>query len=132
MFTQLFVSLPVKDLDRSVAFFTTLGFSFNPRYTDASATCMVVGADINVMLLTQAKFMSLTPKQICDTACSTELLLALSADSRGAVDTMVRNAVAAGATTFSEPHEFGFLYGHGFQDLDGHIWELFYTAPTAQ
>ena len=131
MATKIYVNLPVKDLNRSVAFFTALGFGFDPRYTDATATCMVVTDAIHVMLLTEAKFMSFTPKQICDTAKSTEVLLALSTDSRDAVDALVGKALAAGATTFSEPHEYGFMYGHGFQDLDGHIWELFHTTPTA-
>jgi predicted lactoylglutathione lyase len=131
MATKIFVNLPVKDIDRSVAFFRQLGFGFNPHLTDSSAACMVVADDISVMLLTEAKFGTFTPKQICDTAKATEVLVALSSDSRGAVDTMVHNALAAGATTYSEPQERGFMYGHGFQDLDGHIWELFCIEPQA-
>src|SRR5882724_8107609 len=88
---------------------------------------MLVGEDIFVMLLTQDKFKTFTPKPICDATKSTEVLVCLSSESRKKVDEMVRKAVAAGGTTYNEPQDHGFMYGHGFQDLDGHIWELFYS-----
>jgi uncharacterized protein len=131
MATKIFVNLPVKDLQKSIQFFTGLGFSFNPQFTDATATCMVVSEDIFVMLLTEAKFKTFTPKTICDATKSTEVLVCLSRDSRGDVDAMVRNAVAAGGTTYNQPQDHGFMYAHGFQDLDGHIWELIYMEPSA-
>ncbi len=131
MATQIFVNLSVKDLNKSVEFFTSLGFSFNPQFTDETATCMIVSDDIFVMLLTEAKFKMFTPKEICDTKKYTEVLVCLSCESRAKVDEMVRKAVAAGGTTYKEPDDHGFMYGHGFQDPDGHIWELVYMEPAA-
>ena len=131
MATKIFVNLPVKNLDRSVEFFTKLGFSFNPQFTDETATCMVVSEDIFVMLLTEAKFKEFTPKAICDATKSTEVLVCLSSESREEVDKMIRKAVAAGGTTYSEPQDYGFMYSHGFQDLDGHIWETVFMEPSA-
>jgi predicted lactoylglutathione lyase len=131
MTTRIFVNLPVKDLDKSIAFFAGLGFGFNPRFTDETATCMIVSEDIFVMLLTEAKFKTFTPKDICDATRSTEVLVCLSSESRAEVDEMVRKAVAAGGSTYSEPQDHGFMYGHGFQDLDGHIWEFAWMDPAA-
>jgi predicted lactoylglutathione lyase len=131
MSTKIFVNLPVKDLNRSVAFFTGLGFKFNPQFTDETGTCMIVSEDIFVMLLTHAKFKAFTPNPICDARKSTEVLVCLSADSREKVDRMVRDAIAGGGNTYKEPEDHGFMYGHGFQDLDGHIWELVYMNPAA-
>jgi len=131
MATQVFVNLPEKDLNKSVEFFTQLGFTFNPQFTDETATCMIVAADIFVMLLTEEKFKTFTPKEICDATKSTEVLVCLTSESRAEVDEMVRKAVAAGGSTYNEPQDHGFMYGHGFQDLDGHIWELIYIEPSA-
>jgi predicted lactoylglutathione lyase len=131
MATQLFVNLPVKDLNKSIEFFSKLGFTFNPQFTDESATCMIVAEDIFVMLLTEAKFRTFTPKEICDATKSTEVLVCLSIESREKVDEMVRKAVAAGGKTYNEPQDHGFMYGHGFQDLDGHIWEIIFMEPSA-
>jgi len=100
MATKIFVNLPVKDLKKTIAFFTRLGFKFNPQFTDETATCMIVGEDSFVMLLTEAKFKTFTPKAICDATKSTEVLVCLSSDSRAKVDEMVHNAVAAGGTTY--------------------------------
>jgi predicted lactoylglutathione lyase len=131
MATKIFVNLPVKSLDKSVGFFTKLGFTFNPQFTDETATCMIVADDIFVMLLTHEKFKTFTPKEICDATRSTEVLVCLSRESRVEVDEMVRQAVAAGGTTYNEPQDHGFMYAHGFQDLDGHIWELVHMEPGA-
>jgi hypothetical protein len=131
MATKIFVNLPVKNLDRSVDFFTKLGFSFNAQFTDETATCMVVSEDIFVMLLTEAKFKEFTPNAICDATKSTEVLVCLSSETREEVDKMIRNAVAAGGTTYNEPQDYGFMYSHGFQDLDGHIWETMFMEPSA-
>lgn len=131
MATKIFVNLPVKNLDRSIDFFTKLGFTFNPQFTDETATCMIVSEDIFVMLLTHDKFQTFTPKEICDATKSTEVLLCLSTESRKEVDEMVEGAIAAGGTTYNEPQDHGFMYAHGFQDLDGHIWELIYMEPSA-
>jgi uncharacterized protein len=129
--SKIFVNLPVKNLNLSVEFFTKLGFGFNQQFTDETATCMIVTDDIFVMLLTEEKFKSFTPKEICDARRYTEVLVALSLESRAEVDEMVRKAVAAGGATYNEPQDHGFMYGHGFQDLDGHIWEVFYMDPAA-
>jgi predicted lactoylglutathione lyase len=122
--TQIYVNLPVKDLDRSVAFFKALGYAFNPRFTDANAACMVVSDSICVMLLIEPFFKSFTKKAIVDATSSSEVILALSCDSPAAVDAMVAKAVAAGATTPNAPKDHGFMYQHGYQDLDGHLWEV--------
>jgi predicted lactoylglutathione lyase len=129
--TQIYVNLPVKNLNQSIKFFTQLGYTFNPQFTDDTATCMIVSEDIFVMLLTEAKFKTFTPKAICDATKSTEVLICLSCESRANVDEMVKKAVAAGGTTYNEPQDHGFMYAHGFQDLDGHIWELIYMEPDA-
>ncbi|MEH1833804.1 MAG: VOC family protein [Nostoc sp.] len=131
MATKIFVNLPVKDLNRSVEFFSKLGFSFNAQFTDETATCMIVSDDIFVMLLTHEKFKTFTPKEISDATKSTEVLVCLSSQSREKVDEMVRKAVTAGGTTYNEPQDHGFMYGHGFSDLDGHIWEIISMEPSA-
>lgn len=128
---QIFVNLPVKNLEKSIDFFTSLGFSFNPQFTDETATCMIVADNIFVMLLTEERFKGFTPKAVCDATKNTEVLIALSVDSRGQVDVMVSKAVKAGGSTYSEPNDHGFMYQHGFQDLDGHIWEIFYMDSSA-
>ena len=131
MATKIFVNLPVNDLGRSVEFFTALGYEFNQQFTDETATCMIVADDIFVMLLTYDKFRTFTPNEICDATKSTEVLVCLSCESRGEVDQMVRKAVAAGGRIYNEPQDHGFMYAHGFQDLDGHIWELVHMQPGA-
>ena len=130
MATKIFVNLPVKNLNKSIEFFSQLGFRFNQQFTDETATCMIVTDDIFAMLLTEEKFKTFTPKEICDAKKYTEVLVALSYDSRSDVDDMVRKAIAAGGSTYNEPQDHGFMYAHGFQDLDGHIWEIFYMDPS--
>lgn len=131
MSRKIFVNLPVKDLDRAVTFFTALGFRFNPQFTDENATCMIVSDTIYVMLLREEYFRTFTPKEVCDSTRHTEVLVALSSESREAVDEMVRKAVAAGGSTYADPQDHGFMYQHGFQDPDGHIWELVWMDPSA-
>ena len=128
--TQIFVNLPVKNLSKSVAFFTHLGYQFNAQFTDENATCMIINESIYVMLLVESRFKDFTPKAICDTSKATEVLIALSCDSREAVSEMVQKALAAGGTTFAEPKDHGFMYQHGYQDLDGHQWEVFWMDPS--
>jgi uncharacterized protein len=131
MSTKIFVNLPVKDLNRSVEFFTTLGYKFNPQFTDENATCMIIGEDSFVMLLVEKFFKTFTPKPIADAKSGTEVLVALSANSREEVNFMVETALAAGARRYKEPDDKGFMYGWGFEDLDGHIWEYFWMDPSA-
>lgn len=129
MTTKTFVNLPVKDLEKSKTFFGKLGFSFNPQFTNEVAGCMVISEDIYAMLLTEPMFKSFTPKEICDSTKNAEVLIALSLESRTAVDDMVKKAVAAGGAIYNEPQDHGFMYAHSFQDLDGHNWEWFYMDP---
>jgi predicted lactoylglutathione lyase len=131
MAQKIFVNLPVRDLKKSMGFFSKLGFTFNAQFTDETAACMIISEDIYVMLLTENKFKMFTPKQICDATKFTEVLVCLSSASRDEVNEMVRKAVGAGGTTYKQPEDHGFMYGHGFQDLDGHIWELAFMEPSA-
>jgi predicted lactoylglutathione lyase len=131
MNTKIFVNLPVKNLKKSIDFFAKLGFTFNPQFTDETAACMVVSEDIYIMLLTEPKFKTFTPKEICDATKSTEVLTALSCETREKVDELVRKAIAAGGATNSAPKDYGFMYQHGFQDRYGHIWELLYMERGA-
>ncbi len=124
MATKIFVNLPVKDLNKSIEFFTQLGFSFNPQFTDEKATCMIIGGDIFVMLLVEDFFKTFTKKELADASKTTESIICLSAESKEKVDEMVSKAIAAGATTPNAKQDQGFMYGHGFQDLDGHLWEV--------
>ena len=126
---KMFVNLAVRDLQRSVDFFTKLGFTFNQQFTDENATCMVVNEDAYVMLLVEPFFKTFTTRQICDTRSQTEGLFALSADSRADVDAMVKTAVAAGGSYAVDPQDHGFMYGWSFYDPDGHHWEVFWMDP---
>lgn len=129
MSTKIFVNLPVKNLDASKAFFGALGYTFNPQFTDHTAACVVISDDIFAMLLTEEKFREFTPKAISDAKRNTEVLIALSCESREQVHDLVRKAVAAGGKTYSEPKDYGFMVQHGFEDLDGHIWEVMWMDP---
>ncbi len=131
MSTKIFVNLPVADLKRSMRFFEALGYAFNPQFTDHTAACMVIGDDIYAMLLTREKFKQFTPKPVVDATKATEVLVCLSCESRGHVDGLVRKALAAGGSAYTEAKDHGFMYQHGFQDPDGHIWELIYMEPGA-
>lgn len=129
MTTNIFVNLPVKNLDRSVKFFTALGYTFNPQFTDETATCMIVSDTIYVMLLTEAKFRDFIPNPIADTQKTTSVIICLSCESREAVTDIVAKAVAAGAALHNDPQDHGFMLQHGFRDLDGHIWEYTHMNP---
>ena len=130
MATMIFVNLPVKDLDKSVQFFTALGFSFNPDFTDENATCMIINDDAFVMLLVENYFKTFTSKPIADARSTTEAILSFSLDSREAVDELVRTALTAGGTPSEEAQDYGFMYNHSFQDPDGHLWEVFWMDPA--
>jgi predicted lactoylglutathione lyase len=134
MATQIFVNLPVRNLKRSIEFFTRLGYAFDPQFTDENATCMIVGEGIFVMLLVEPFFQTFTKKQLCDATQSTEVIVCLSTDSRAKVDQLVAAAVAAGGTAPMPSKDHGFMYQHGFQDLDGHLWELIHmeSMPPRQ
>jgi uncharacterized protein len=131
MATKIFVNLPIKDLNRTVDFFTKLGFSFNPQFTDENATCMIIGEDIFVMLLVEKFFKSFTKKEICDPTKDAEVIIALSAESREKVDQMINRVIKAGGTESREPQDHGWMYGRSFQDIDGHLWEVIYMDVSA-
>lgn len=127
---NLYVNLPVKDLERTVEFFTALGFSFNPMFTDENATCMIVNDSTSVMLLVEPYFATFTRKPLADAHAVTETLLALSLDSRAEVDDFVAKAIARGASEYAEPRDLGFMYQRGVADLDGHQWEVFFMDES--
>jgi len=128
MRTKIFINLAVDDVSRSMAFFKALGYSHNPDFSGDGVACIVISEEIYVMVSTHAKFREFAPKDICDTSKCNEALLTLSCESRQAVDDMVAKAVAAGATTFEKPTDYGFMYSHSFIDLDGHGWGLFHMS----
>lgn len=131
MATQVFVNFPVKDLDKSKAFFSQLGYTFNPQFTDEKAACMVISDTIYSMLVTEPMFKTFTPKIIADGHTTKEVIVCLSCESRAKVDETVQKAVAAGGTAWpAEPLDHGFMYYHGFQDLDGHHWEIMFMEPS--
>ncbi|HMK59426.1 MAG TPA: VOC family protein [Nitrososphaeraceae archaeon] len=131
MITNIFVNLPVKDLNKTVEFFTKLGFTFNPQFTDENATCMIVGKDIFVMLLVEKFFKTFTKKEISDTTKNTEAIVALSAQSRGEVDQMMEKVLSAGGREARDPQDHGWMYGRSFEDINGHLWEIFYMDESA-
>lgn len=131
MATKIFVSLPVKDLPKSIEFYTKLGYTVNPQFTGETAMCMTISEDIYAMLGTHATLKSLTTKEICDTTKFTSALISLSCDSRAQVDELVAKAIAAGGATSGEPTDHGFMYSHDFEDLDGNGWGLFWMDPSA-
>ncbi len=126
MVKQIFVNLPIKNLNRSVTFFSALGFKFNPQFTDDNATCMILGENMFAMLLLEDFFKTFTEKPISDATKSTEVLTALSLRSRAQVDEMVEKALAGGGALSGEARDHGWMYHRSFHDLDGHIWEPFY------
>jgi hypothetical protein len=128
---KLFVNLAVGDLKKSMDFFSTLGFQFNPKFTNESAACMIVSDESFVMLLTRPFFQSFTKREPCDTTKYSEGLFALSCGSREEVDQMVRKALAAGGQRAMDPQDHGFMYVSTFYDLDGHHWEAFWMDPKA-
>ena len=131
MATKIFVNLPIKNLDKSVAFFTKLGFSFNPQFTDDKATCMIISENIFAMLLVEPFFQTFTKKKISDAHASTEVLIALDAASRDEVKEMVSKAIEAGGSSYMDPQDHGWMYQHSFADLDGHQWEILYMDESA-
>ena len=128
---MIFVNLPVRDLQKSMAFFSALGFDYNRQFTDANAACMVVSDKASVMLLHEPFFKTFTKRPICDTTTHTEGLFALSCASRAEVDDLVQKAVAGGGAPAMEPQDHGFMYARSFYDLDGHHWEVVWMDPAA-
>ncbi|MEX6689270.1 VOC family protein [Danxiaibacter flavus] len=130
MATQIYVNIPVKDLDRSIQFFTALGFMFNPQFTNKNATCMIISEDIFAMLLTEPFFKTFTKKEICDSSKNIEAIMALSVDNKSKVDDIVDNAIKAGGTSPKDTQNDGWMYSRSFEDPDGHLWEIFYMDES--
>ncbi len=129
---QIFVNLPVKNLDKSKAFFEAMGYTFNPQFTSENGACMVIAeGSIYAMLLTEPFFKTFVDKPIVQAKEATEVLVCLSCESREEVDALVAKAIAAGGKAPRTPQDHGFMYGHGFEDLDGHVWELAWMAPQS-
>ena len=126
---QIFLNLPVKDLNRSVEFFTKAGFTFDKNFTNESGTCMIIGENIYAMLLEEKYFESFIAKPIARN--SAEAIMALEVGSRQEVDDFINSAIAAGGKAYKEPEDHGWMYGRNFEDPDGHLWEAFYMDMAA-
>lgn len=122
----VYINLPVKNLEKSVDFFTELGFTFDPRFTDQNAACMIISDNVSAMLLVEGSFSTFTRKQIADSGKSTEVIIAFSAGSREEVDQIVTLALAYGGKKSNDPIDNGWMYGWSFQDIDNHLWEVLY------
>lgn len=131
MATKIFVNLAVKDLKKSIEFFSKLGFKNNPQFTDETAACMIISDDIYTMLLTHKKFKEFTRNEIADTTKTTEVLTCLSAESKNSVNEMVDKAISMGAKEARDQIDYGFMFARSFHDLDGHIWEIMWMDMNA-
>ncbi|OME89272.1 MULTISPECIES: VOC family protein [Paenibacillus] len=127
---NIFVNLPVKNLEKTKDFFSKIGFEFNAEFTDKNAACLVIGDNIFAMLLTEDYFKTFTKKDLSNAAKTTEVILALSAESREQVDEIVNAALSAGGSPSNDPVDHGFMYGWSFQDPDGHLWEVMYMDQS--
>lgn len=128
---NIFINLPVKDLNKSINFFKDLGFEFNQQFSDETTASMIISENIFALIMVEERFKGFTKKEIADTATSAEAILCLSAENREKVDQLVNKALASGGKPYSKPQDHGFMYGWGFQDVDGHIWEVVYMDESA-
>lgn len=128
---KLFVNLPIRDLERSRAFFSTLGFTFDPQFSSDAGACLVISAEARVMLVTEAIFKTLTERDVCDTRTHVEVLVTVSCESRAEVDQLVKLAASHGGKAAGEPQDHGFMYDWGFYDPDGHGWGVAWMNPSA-
>ncbi|MGE5479196.1 MAG: VOC family protein [Chloroflexota bacterium] len=131
MTKQVFINLPVKDLKKTVDFFDSLGFSFDKRFTNDDAACLIINENTYAMLLTEPFFLSFSKKELTDTSKSCEVMTALALESRGEIDKMYKKALSLGATSLREPKEQDMMYGASFADPDGHIWEILWMSPES-
>ena len=129
MISSLFLNIPITNLKRSVDFFTNLGFTFNPQFTSENTTCMIIGATNYAMLCEEARFKELIDKPIADKG-TTEMIISLGCESKEVVNRIAGAAFAGGARKLNEPEDRGFMYSWGFEDLDGHLWDLFWMDPA--
>ena len=128
---NIFINLPVKDLNKSIIFFKELGFEFNQQFSDETTASMIISENIFVLIMVEERFKGFSKKEVTDTTTSAEAILCLSAENREQVDQLVNKALASGGKPYSEPQDHGFMYGWGFQDVDGHIWEVVYMDENA-
>lgn len=131
MATKIFVNLPVKDLEKTKVFFGALGFSFNPKFTDEKGACLVISDTINCMFMSEEQFKGFAKTEVADATKSKEMILAISVESREKVDEMFNKAIAAGATEARPAQEYGWMYGRSFNDVNGHLWGVFYMDENA-
>jgi uncharacterized protein len=130
MITKIFVNLPVQDLKKSMAFFSSLGFTFNNHFTNEDGACLVISSEIYAMLLTKKYFKTFIKKEIADSSKTSEAIFSLAAESREEVNELVAKALAAGAKEYREADDHGWMYGRAFEDPDGHLWEVGYMDPS--
>ena len=130
MATKIFINLPVKDLNRSISFFTELGFSFNPKFTNEKGTCLIIGENINAMLLVEEFYATFTNKEICNAETTSEVLIAVSLETREKVDEIMEKAIRSGVNEYVETKDYGWMYQRTFLDIDGHHWEVFYMDES--
>jgi predicted lactoylglutathione lyase len=128
--TKIFINLPVKNLDKTIKFFTKLGYKFNPKFTDKNATCMIISKDIYAMLLVEKFFKTFVKKEITNTKKSTEVIISITCENRKKVDEMIHKVIKAGGKETKKPFDHGWMYGRSFQDIDGHLWEVFYMNES--
>jgi uncharacterized protein len=130
MSSKIFVNIAVKDLQASKEFFRQLGYTFNPQFTNEDGACLIISEDIYAMLLVEKFFKTFTAKEVADAHQNTEVIIALSVEKRELVDEMVTKAIKAGGRIYRQAEDQGFMYGHSFEDLDGHQWEVFWMDPA--
>jgi uncharacterized protein len=128
---NIFINLSVKDLNKSISFFEALDFEFNPQFSDETTACMIISDHIYAMIMVEERFKEFTKKEIVDTTTSAEAIFSLTAENRDQVDEFVNKALASGGKPSSDPQDHGFMYIWGFQDLDGHLWEIAYMDESA-
>lgn len=126
MATKIFINLPVADLQKAMSFYTAIGFTNNPQFSDETAACMVLTEEIHVMLLTHSKFSEFTPKEIGNAFKTTSVINCLSVDSAEEVNAMINKALKAGGKESMEAKDYGFMQQRSFEDVDGHLWEVLY------
>ena len=131
MTTKIFVNLPVTDLQKSISFYEGIGYKKNLQFSDETAACIVVTEDIYIMLLTHPKFKQFTPRIVSDAFNYTEVINAMSVDSKDEVDALMDKILANGGSEIRDPQDYGFMFSRAFGDPDGHIWELFWMDPKA-
>jgi predicted lactoylglutathione lyase len=130
METQIFLNLPVKELNKSMEFFSQLGFSFNPKFTDEKAACMIIGDKSFAMLITEEFYKTFTNKTICDASKSSEVLISISVESRKKVDEIIAKVIKAGSSEYMVAKDYGWMYHRSFMDLDNHHWEVFFMDES--